>query len=205
MPDFVSALPEPFARALRPTRSTSTPSAERWFAVLGAGASALDNAAVALGHGCIRGPPVLPANHASAGAALSLAHVRGLPATPVGPGRCLALALHEHRSSGCAKGSPRRPGTACAQHCELPSAHRLALAGAHKPSAAASSCRRRTGRSAPTTLICGTGVDMDFSRRPELNRFGGKHRNLGRSLHTAAGAARRPPGAVSPTSAANTN
>src|SRR5258708_29049653 len=47
----------------------------------------------------VRGAPLLPADDAATGAALPLAHVRGLPAAPVGSRRCLALALQDRKST----------------------------------------------------------------------------------------------------------
>ena len=123
---FRVGLAEPFARACggcdrlrRPARQGGRRAGRRRF-----GARQRRRGARAR---CIRGPPLLPADDPAAGAALSLAHVRGLPAASVGPGRCLALALHEHHPRAARGLSPGDLGPLRAA-CELPSAHRRALA-----------------------------------------------------------------------------
>ena len=93
-----------FARAYCETHRLRAPRG-KVVAVLGAGASAMDNAAVALEHGAPR-CTCSAAAPASAGAALSLADVRRTSCgTWRDPGRCLALAVHGHDPAGCGKAS----------------------------------------------------------------------------------------------------
>ncbi len=170
MPPFVAALPGHLrAHAADPIDFAALRG--RRVAVLGAGASAFDNAAMAL----------------EAGAAdVALYCRRAVPQT-VQPFRWLSFAgFLRHvgdlddawrwrfmsRILGMREGFPQPTYDRCARHA----AFRL-VTGAPWTGARADGdtvwLETPGGRSATDYVICGTGVDMDFTLRPELSRLAG--------------------------------
>jgi hypothetical protein len=116
-----------------------------------------------------RGASVLPPRDPPARAALSLAHLRRLPAAPVGCRRRLALALHEPHPGPAGRLSPGHLGPLRA-HANFRLHTGAPWLGA-EPKGAGVELQTRQGPFHADYLICGTGVDMDFSLRPELARF----------------------------------
>jgi cation diffusion facilitator CzcD-associated flavoprotein CzcO len=167
MPEFVTALPERFrAHAADPIDFDAMRG--RRVAVLGAGASALDNAAMAL----------------EAGAAEVVLFCRRAEPQVVQPYRWLTFAgFLRHLSDlddawrwrfmshilGLREGFPQETYDRCAIHANF----RL-RSGAPWTAArvAGDAVEIATPRGPHTAdfLICGTGVEMDFSQRPELSR-----------------------------------
>ena len=94
MPPFVAALPQQFRAHTADAIDFAALRGKR-VAVLGAGASAFDNAGDGVGGGGGRGIAVLPAGRTAGRAAIPLADLCRIPAALVGFGRFLAVALHE--------------------------------------------------------------------------------------------------------------
>ncbi|HEY0184896.1 MAG TPA: NAD(P)/FAD-dependent oxidoreductase [Rhodopila sp.] len=170
MPDFVARLPARFrAHAADPIDFAALRG--RRIAVLGAGASALDNAAMAL----------------EAGAAEVVVFCRRSQPQVVQPYRWLTFAgFLRHLSDlddawrwrfmsrilGMREGFPQQTFDRCARH----TAFRLRTGA---PWTAARVIGDEVAIDTPCGshradfLICGTGVEMDFSQRPELARLAG--------------------------------
>ena len=168
LPDFVSALPLRL-RAHAADTIDFDALRDKVVAVLGAGASALDNAAVALEHGasevhlfCRRSTPQLVQPYRWLTFAGFLRHLSNLD--DAWRWRFMSTIL------GLREGFPQETYDRCARH-----------AGFHLHTSApwldARSLGDRVEVETPQGpfradyLICGTGVDMNFSRRPELGRF----------------------------------
>ena len=168
MPPFVAALPERFRAHSADPIDFAALRGKR-VAVLGAGASAFDNAAMAL----------------EAGAADVTLFCRRLEPQVVQPYRWLTFAgFLRHLSDlddawrwrfmarilGLREGFPQPTWDRCAAH---PAFH--LRTGAPWTGATAIDGAVRldtpTGPHAADFLICGTGVEMDFARRPELARI----------------------------------
>jgi cation diffusion facilitator CzcD-associated flavoprotein CzcO len=170
MPDFVAALPERFrAHAADPIDFAALRG--RRVAVLGAGASAFDNAAMAL----------------EAGAAEVVLFCRRSRPQVVQPYRWLTFAgFLRHLSDlddawrwrfmshilGLREGFPQETYDRCAVH----PAFRIQAASpwtAARVEGDSVVVETPSGSHTADFLICGTGVEMDFSRRPELSRLAG--------------------------------
>jgi cation diffusion facilitator CzcD-associated flavoprotein CzcO len=170
MPDFVAALPDRVrAHAADPIDFAALRG--RRVAVLGAGASALDNAAMALEAGadavtvfCRRPEPQTVQPYRWLTFAGFLRHLGDLD--DVWRWRFMSRIL------GIREGFPQATYDRCARHAGF----RL-LAGA--PWAGARMEGEAVGLDTPVGtfeadfVICGTGVEMDFSMRPELRRIAG--------------------------------
>lgn len=168
MPDFVAALPERFrAHAADPIDFAALRG--RRVAVLGAGASAFDNAAMAL----------------EAGATEVVLFCRRTEPQVVQPYRWLTFAgFLRHLSDlddpwrwrfmrhilGLREGFPQETYDRCTAHETF-----RVRSGAPWTSARqvgdAVVVETTLGQHTADYLICGTGVEMDFSRRPELSRL----------------------------------
>ena len=126
------ALPASALRAHARRTSTSTRLRGKRVAVLGAGASAFDNAATALEHGRARGPAVFPAQRAGQRQRLPLGGVRRLPEAPRRPARRRQVALHPadpaHGPAAAARHASSAPASTRAFTCTPGSAWTLALA-----------------------------------------------------------------------------
>jgi cation diffusion facilitator CzcD-associated flavoprotein CzcO len=170
MPDFVAALPERF-RAHTADSIDFRSLRDRRVAVLGAGASAFDNAAMAL----------------EAGASEVVLFCRRLEPQLVQPYRWLTFAgFLRHLSElddtwrwrfmshilGQREGFPQETFDRCAAHERF---HLRTGAPWTAVSRVGDAVVVETPRGTHTAdfLICGTGVEMDFSRRPELSRLAG--------------------------------
>jgi cation diffusion facilitator CzcD-associated flavoprotein CzcO len=170
MPNFVAALP-PHVRAHAADPINFPALANRRVAVLGAGASAFDNAAMAL----------------EAGAATVTLFCRRPEPQTVQPYRWLTFAgFLRHlgdlddtwrwrfmsRVLGMREGFPQATYDRCAHH---PNFH--LLSGAPWTGAAmahnAVIIDTPLGIHTADFLICATGIEMDFSKRPELRRIAG--------------------------------
>ena len=170
MPDFIAALPERFrAHAADPIDFFSLRG--RRVAVLGSGASAFDNAAMAL----------------EAGAAEVVLFCRRPVPQVVQPYRWLTFSgFLRHISElddawrwrfmshilGLREGFPQETYDRCAMH---PTFHLRSGAPwtAARVEGDAVIVETSTGLYTADFLICGTGVEMEFSRRPELFRIAG--------------------------------
>jgi cation diffusion facilitator CzcD-associated flavoprotein CzcO len=170
MPDFVAALPERFrAHAADPIDFSSL--RDRRVAVLGAGASAFDNAAMALEAGaseavlfCRRPEPQVVQPYRWLTFAGFLRHMSELD----DPWRWRFMS----RILGLREGFPQETHDRCAIHA----AFRLRSASpwtAARVVGDAVVVETPLGPHTADFLICGTGVEMDFSRRPELSRLAG--------------------------------
>jgi FAD-dependent urate hydroxylase len=168
MPEFVSALPG-HLRAHAADAIEFDALRGKVVAVLGAGASALDNAAVALEHGasevhlfCRRMTPQLVQPYRWLTFAGFLRHLSDLD--DAWRWRFMSTIL------GLREGFPQETYDRCARHANF----RLHT-GAPWQSARAIGDRVELqtpqGTFGADYLICGTGLDIDFSRRPELHRF----------------------------------
>lgn len=166
MPDFVSALPI-HLRAHAADAIDFDALSGKVVAVLGAGASALDNAAVALEHGasevhlfCRRITPQLVQPYRWLTFAGFLRHLSDLD--DAWRWRFMSTIL------GLREGFPQETYDRCARHANF---------HLHAPWQGARAFGDRVELQTPhgpfraDYLICGTGVDMDFARRPELNRL----------------------------------
>jgi cation diffusion facilitator CzcD-associated flavoprotein CzcO len=168
MPDFVAALPGRL-RAHAADDIDFAALRGRTVGVLGAGASALDNAAVALEHG----------------AASVHVFCRREAVQVVQPYRWLTFAgFLRHLSDlddawrwrfmsrilGLREGFPQDTYDRCAAHANF-HLHTGAAWLAARPTAAGVEVETSRGPFAADFLICGTGIDVDFTLRPELARF----------------------------------
>jgi len=170
MPDFVAALPERFrAHTADPIDFPSL--RDRRVAVLGAGASAFDNAAMALEAGasevvlfCRRPEPQLVQPYRWLTFAGFLRHLSELD--DAWRWRFMSHIL------GQREGFPQETFDRCAAHERF---HLRAGAPWTAASRVGDKVVVETPRGPHTAdfLICGTGVEMDFSRRPELSRLAG--------------------------------
>jgi FAD-dependent urate hydroxylase len=170
MPDFVAALPERFrAHAADPIDFAALHG--RRAAVLGAGASAFDNAAMALEAGaaevvlfCRRPEPQVVQPYRWLTFAGFLRHLADLD----DPWRWRfmrhILSLRE--------GFPQETYDRCAVHgaFQLRSGAPWTAARQHGDAVVVETPK---GSHTADYLICGTGVEMDFARRPELSRLAG--------------------------------
>jgi FAD-dependent urate hydroxylase len=167
MPAFVAALPERF-RAHAADAIDFSKLRGRTVAVLGAGASAFDNAAMAL----------------EAGAATVTLFCRRPEPQVVQPYRWLTFAgflrhLGElddawrwrfmSRVLGMREGFPQSTYDRCARHENFRMLCGAPWTGVHVSDDAVA-IDTPLGRYAADFLICGTGIDVEFSRRPELRR-----------------------------------
>jgi cation diffusion facilitator CzcD-associated flavoprotein CzcO len=168
MPDFIRALPTPLrAHAADPIDFATLKG--KTVAVLGAGASAFDNAATALEAGA---------------AGVHLFCRRAEPQT-VQPYRWLTFAgflrhlgdlddawrwRFMQRILGLREGFPQETWDRCARHENFVLHTGLSWTGA-KPAGAGVEIATSDGPFQADFLICGTGIDMDFASRPELARF----------------------------------
>jgi cation diffusion facilitator CzcD-associated flavoprotein CzcO len=168
MPDFVSALPSQL-RAHAADAIDFDALRGRIVAVLGAGASALDNAAVALEHGasevhlfCRRMTPQLVQPYRWVTFAGFLRHLSDLD--DAWRWRFMSTIL------GLREGFPQETYDRCARHANFHLHTGAPWLGAR---AVGDHVELQTpqGPFRADYLICGTGVDMDFARRPELGRF----------------------------------
>jgi cation diffusion facilitator CzcD-associated flavoprotein CzcO len=169
MPDFVRALPA-HLRAHAADSIDFTALRGKTVAVLGAGASAFDNAAVALEHGadsvhlfCRRIMPQVVQPYRWLTFAGFLRHLSDLD--DAWRWRFMQRIL------GLREGFPQDTYDRCARHrnfvlhTDAPWLGAAVAGGAVEITTPAGSFRA-------DFLICGTGVDMDFSLRPELARCG---------------------------------
>ena len=168
MPDFVSALPA-HLRAHAADAIDFGALRGKVVAVLGAGASALDNAAVALEHGasevhlfCRRMTPQLVQPFRWLTFAGFLRHLSDLD--DAWRWRFVSTIL------GLREGFPQETYDRCGRHANFylhtgaPWLGARAICGRVE-------LQTPQGPFGADYLICGTGVEMDFSRRPELHRF----------------------------------
>jgi cation diffusion facilitator CzcD-associated flavoprotein CzcO len=170
MPEFVAALP-PRLRAHAADDIDFSALRGKTVAVLGAGASAFDNAAVALEHGaasvhlfCRRAAPQVIQPYRWLTFAGFLRHLGDLD--DAWRWRFMSTIL------GLREGFPQDTYDRCARHGNF-----VLHTGAPWLAAAAvgdqAEVTTPAGRFRADFLICGTGVDMDFSLRPELARCAG--------------------------------
>lgn len=167
MPPFVAALPVAFrAHAADPIDFASLRG--RRVAVLGAGASALDNAAMALEAGavevvvfCRRAEPQVVQPYRWLTFAGFLRHVSDLD--DAWRWRFMSRIL------GMREGFPQATYDRCACHATFRLAAGAAWTAARVVGGAVE-IETSLGVHTADFLICGTGVEMDFSRRPELVR-----------------------------------
>lgn len=171
MPDFIAALPPQYRAHTADTIDFAALRGKR-VAVLGAGASALDNAAVALEHGaaavtvfCRRPEPQLVQAYRWLTFAGFLRHLADLP--DEWRWRFMSRIL------GAREGFPQQTYDRCAIHPAF-----TLQSGAEWLSAelrdGAVHLHTAAGPAVADFLICGTGIDIDFSRRPELSRLAGR-------------------------------
>ena len=157
-------------------------------AVIGAGASAFDNAATALEAGAAEVHLFCRRARDPGDPALSLAHLPRLPAASLRSRRCLALALHARRSSRCAKVFRRRPTTA-ARVTPIFTCTRARRSRPPGRPIGGVELQTPSGAFAADFVICGTGIDMNFAGRARAAKLRRQHRDLGRPLPAAAGRA----------------
>lgn len=168
MPPFVTALPAQFrAHAADPIDFGALRG--RRVAVLGAGASAFDNAAMALEAGaaevvlfCRRAEPQVVQPYRWLTFAGFLRHVSELD--DVWRWRFMSRVL------GMREGFPQQTYDRCACHPAFRLVTGTPWMGAHVVGDAVA-VETLLGVHAADFLICGTGVEMDFSQRPELRRL----------------------------------
>ncbi len=170
MPDFVAALPDRFrAHTADPIDFAALHG--RRVAVLGAGASAFDNAAMALEAGaaevvlfCRRPEPQVVQPYRWLTFAGFLRHLSDLD--DIWRWRFMSHILRMR------EGFPQETHDRCAIHPTF-----ILRSGAPWTAARivgdAVEVETPAGSHIADFLICGTGVDMDFSRRPELSRLAG--------------------------------
>lgn len=170
MPDFVARLPDRFrAHAADPIDFAALRG--RRVAVLGAGASAFDNAAMALEAGaeqvvlfCRRPEPQVVQPYRWLTFAGFLRHLSDLD--DAWRWRFMSRIL------GMREGFPQQTYDRCASHA----AFRLRTGAPWTGACVAGDAVTIETPAGPYTadfLICGTGVEMDFARRPELARIAG--------------------------------
>ncbi len=170
MPDFVAALPSRF-RAHAAVAIDFAALRDRRVAVLGAGASAFDNAAMALEAGarevvlfCRRAEPQVVQPYRWLTFAGFLRHVSELD--DAWRWRFMSYIL------GLREGFPQETYDRCAVH----DAFRLRTAvpwTSARQVGGAVTVETPLGSHTADFLICATGVEMDFSQRPELSRLAG--------------------------------
>ncbi len=168
MPEFVAALPERLrAHAADPIDFTALRG--RRVAVLGAGASALDNAAMALEAGadtvtvfCRRTEPQTVQPYRWLTFAGFLRHLSDLD--DVWRWRFMSRIL------GMREGFPQATYDRCARHAGFRLLTGAPWIGAHVEGEAVA-LHTPLGTFEADFLICGTGIEMDFSARPELGRI----------------------------------
>ena len=167
MPDFVAALPT-HLRAHAADNIDFDALRGKIVAVLGAGASAFDNAAMALEHGaaevhlfCRRATPQLVQPYRWLTFAGFLRHLSDLD--DAWRWRFMSHIL------GLREGFPQDTWDRCAGHANFRLHTGTSWLGA-KPKGAGVELQTQQGPFHADYLICGTGVDMDFSLRPELTR-----------------------------------
>ena len=168
MPDFVAALPAHLrAHAADPIDFSALRGKQ--VAVLGVGASAMDNAATALEHGaadvsvfCRRAAPQVVSSYRWLTFAGFLRHVADLD--DEWRWRFMSRVL------GSREGFPQPTYDRCAAHAGF---HLRVNAPWTDARAVGDTVEIETRRGTFTAdfVICGTGVDMDFARRPELARI----------------------------------
>ena len=168
MPPFIAALP-PHLRAHAADPIDFAALRGRRVAVLGAGASALDNAAMALEAGaadvavyCRRAEPQVVQPYRWLTFAGFLSHLSDLP--DEWRWRFMSRIL------GMREGFPQPTWDRCARHA----AFRLVTGAPWSDARAVGGAVELTtsqGTAAADFVICGTGVDMDFTRRPELRHM----------------------------------
>jgi cation diffusion facilitator CzcD-associated flavoprotein CzcO len=170
MPDFVSALPR-HLRAHAADAIDFDALRGKVVAVLGAGASALDNAAVALEHGasevhlfCRRMTPQLVQPYRWLTFAGFLRHLSDLD--DAWRWRFMSTIL------GLREGFPQETWDRCARHANF-QLHTGAPWLSARATGDGVELQTPKGPFRADFLICGTGMDMDFARRPELARFAG--------------------------------
>jgi cation diffusion facilitator CzcD-associated flavoprotein CzcO len=168
MPDFVAALPS-HLRAHAADAIDFDALCGKVVAVLGAGASALDNAGVALEHGasevhlfCRRMTPQLVQPYRWLTFAGFLRHLSDLD--DAWRWRFMSTIL------GLREGFPQETWDRCAQHANFHLHTGSPWQGAYTIGDRVE-LQTPQGPFRADYLICGTGVDMDFARRPELNRL----------------------------------
>ncbi len=170
MPPYIAALP-PTLRAHAADPIDFAALRGRRVAVLGAGASALDNAAMALEAGaadvavyCRRPEPQVVQPYRWLTFAGFLSHLSDLP--DEWRWRFMSRIL------GLREGFPQPTWDRCARHA----AFRLVTGAAWETARVvdgAVEIGTAVGPVQADFVICGTGVEMDFSRRPELRRMAG--------------------------------
>jgi cation diffusion facilitator CzcD-associated flavoprotein CzcO len=168
MPDFVAALPTALrAHAADPIDFPAL--SGKIVAVLGAGASALDNAATALEHGaaevhlfCRRMEPQLIQPYRWLTFAGFLRHLSDLD--DAWRWRFMSAVL------GLREGFPQPTYDRCAAWPNFHLHTGTSWLGA-RPAGHGVEIDTTSGPFAADFLICGTGVEMDFARRPELAGF----------------------------------
>jgi cation diffusion facilitator CzcD-associated flavoprotein CzcO len=168
MPEFVAALPT-HLRAHAADAIDFAALRGKIVALLGAGASALDNAAVALEHGaaqvhvfCRRASPQVVQPYRWLTFAGFLRHLSDL--NDAWRWRFMSHIL------GLREGFPQDTWNRCACHANFRLHTGAPWLGAN-PKGAGVELQTPQGLFHADYLICGTGVDMDFSLRPELHRF----------------------------------
>ena len=168
MPEFVSALPA-HLRAHAADAIDFEALRGKIVAVLGAGASALDNAAVALEHGarevhlfCRRMTPQLVQPYRWLTFAGFLRHLSDLD--DAWRWRFMSTIL------GLREGFPQETYDRCARHANFQLHTGAPWLGARAVGDAIE-LQTPQGPFRADFAICGTGVDMDFAQRPELHRF----------------------------------
>ncbi|MBN8929539.1 MAG: NAD(P)/FAD-dependent oxidoreductase [Rhodospirillales bacterium] len=171
MPDFVTALP-PHLRAHTADAIDFPALRGRRVAVLGAGASALDNAASALEAGaeevvlfCRRAEPQVIQPYRWLTFTGFLRHLSELP--DEWRWRFMSRIL------GLREGFPQPTWDRCARHTAFRLRTGSPWTGARVVGEAVE-IDTPTGPYMADFLICGTGVQMDFARRPELRRLAGQ-------------------------------
>jgi cation diffusion facilitator CzcD-associated flavoprotein CzcO len=170
MPDFVARLPERFrAHAADPIDFAALRG--RRVAVLGAGASAFDNAAMALEAGaeqvvlfCRRPEPQVVQPYRWLTFAGFLRHLSDLD--DAWRWRFMSRVL------GMREGFPQQTYDRCAFHAAFGLQTDAPWTGARVMGDAVA-VETPIGQHTADFLICGTGVEMDFARRPELVRIAG--------------------------------
>jgi len=170
MPDFVTALP-PALRAHAADPIDFPALRGKRVAILGAGASALDNAAMALEAGatevvvfCRRATPQVVQPYRWLTFAGFLRHVSELD--DVWRWRFMSHILGMH------EGFPQATYDRCAIHATFRLQSEAGWTGACV-SGAAVEVQTAQGPHIADLLICATGIEIDFSRRPELSRIAG--------------------------------
>ena len=171
MPDFVAALPA----HLRATADAPIDFAVlrgRRVAVLGAGASAFDNAATALEAGamsvelcCRRPTPQTIQPYRWLTFAGFLRHLSDLDDAWRWRFMCRILGMRE--------GFPQKTYDRCAQHGNFRLLTGCGWTDARALPGGGVAVTTTRGEIRADFLICATGIDMDFASRPELSRFAG--------------------------------